>query len=41
MIRRLIAFGTLFLALAADWFGVDPAAVLPGVAGLARPAVLR
>jgi uncharacterized protein (DUF1501 family) len=40
-LRATSDFRGLYASLAADWFGVDPAAVLPGVAGLARPAVLR
>ena len=28
-------------SLAADWFGVDPAAVLPGSSGIGRPVILK
>jgi uncharacterized protein (DUF1501 family) len=34
-------FRGLYGALTADWFGVDPAAVLPGAAGIGRPVILR
>ena len=40
-LRATSDFRGLYSALAADWFGVDPAAVLGGGARLARPAVLR
>jgi len=34
-------FRGLYASLAADWFGVDPAAVLPGGARVPRPAIVR
>jgi uncharacterized protein (DUF1501 family) len=40
-LRATSDFRGLYASLAADWFGVDPARVLPGAASLARPAVLR
>jgi uncharacterized protein (DUF1501 family) len=40
-LRATADFRGLYGALAADWFGVDPAAVLPGAARIGRPAVLR
>jgi uncharacterized protein (DUF1501 family) len=40
-LRATSDFRGLYASLAADWFGVDPAAVLPDAAGLARPRVLR
>lgn len=40
-LRATSDFRGLYAALTADWFGVDPAAVLPGAAGISRPAVLR
>jgi uncharacterized protein (DUF1501 family) len=40
-LRATSDFRGLYASLAADWFGVDPAAVLPGAAALPRPVVLR
>jgi uncharacterized protein (DUF1501 family) len=40
-LRATADFRGVYAALAADWFGVDPAAVLPGAAGLPRPVVLK
>jgi len=40
-LRATADFRGLYATLAADWFGVDPAAVLPGAARIARPAVVR
>jgi uncharacterized protein (DUF1501 family) len=40
-LRATSDFRGLYAALAADWFGVDPAAVLPGGGGYARPVVIR
>jgi uncharacterized protein (DUF1501 family) len=40
-LRATSDFRGLYSALAADWFGVDPAAVLGGAARVARPRVLR
>ena len=40
-LRATSDFRGLYAALCADWFGVDPAAVLPGGGGLARPKVER
>jgi uncharacterized protein (DUF1501 family) len=40
-LRATADFRGLYGALAADWFGVDPAAVLPGSSGIGRPVVLR
>ena len=40
-LRATSDFRGLYASLAADWFGVDPAAVLPGAARIARPAVVR
>jgi uncharacterized protein (DUF1501 family) len=40
-LRATADFRGLYAALSADWFGVDPAAVLPGAAGIGRPVVLR
>jgi uncharacterized protein (DUF1501 family) len=40
-LRATSDFRGLYAALTADWFGVDPAAVLPGAAGIARPQVIR
>jgi uncharacterized protein (DUF1501 family) len=40
-LRATADFRGLYAALAADWFGVDPAAVLPDAAGVARPRILR
>jgi uncharacterized protein (DUF1501 family) len=40
-LRATSDFRGLYASLTADWFGVDPAAVLPGAARLRRPAVLR
>jgi uncharacterized protein (DUF1501 family) len=40
-VRATADFRGLYGALAGDWFGVDPAAVLPGAAGIGRPVVLK
>jgi uncharacterized protein (DUF1501 family) len=40
-LRATTDFRGVYAALTADWFGVDPAAVLPGAAGISRPQVLR
>jgi uncharacterized protein (DUF1501 family) len=40
-LRATSDFRGLYAALCADWFGVDPAAVLPGGGSLARPQVVR
>jgi uncharacterized protein (DUF1501 family) len=40
-LRATSDFRGLYAALTADWFGVDPAAVLPGARAIARPQVLR
>ncbi len=40
-LRATSDFRGLYAALCADWFGVDPAAVLPGGGSLARPKVVR
>jgi uncharacterized protein (DUF1501 family) len=40
-LRATADFRALYASLSADWFGVDPAAVLPGAGRLARPRVLR
>ena len=40
-LRATSDFRGLYAALCADWFGVDPAAVLPGAARLWRPRVVR
>jgi uncharacterized protein (DUF1501 family) len=40
-LRATSDFRGLYAALCADWFGVDPAAVLPGGGSLPRPKVLR
>jgi uncharacterized protein (DUF1501 family) len=39
-LRATSDFRGLYAALTGDWFGVDPAAVLPGAAGVARPVIL-
>jgi uncharacterized protein (DUF1501 family) len=40
-LRATSDFRGLYAALTADWFGVDPAAVLPGAAGIPRPQLIR
>ena len=40
-LRATSDFRGLYAALSADWFGVDPAAVLPGLGGLGRPRILK
>jgi uncharacterized protein (DUF1501 family) len=40
-LRATSDFRGLYASLCADWFGVDPAAVLPGGARLARPKVVK
>src|SRR4051794_25075960 len=40
-LRATADFRGLYGSLAGDWFGVDPAAVLPGASGSGRPAILR
>jgi uncharacterized protein (DUF1501 family) len=40
-LRATSDFRGLYGALAGDWFGVDPAAVLPGAGGIGRPAILK
>jgi uncharacterized protein (DUF1501 family) len=40
-LRATSDFRGLYAALCADWFGVDPAQVLPGGGSLARPQVVR
>jgi uncharacterized protein (DUF1501 family) len=40
-LRATSDFRGLYASLCADWFGVDPAAVLPGGAGFSRPKVVR
>jgi uncharacterized protein (DUF1501 family) len=40
-LRATSDFRGLYASLCADWFGVDPAAVLPGAARLWRPKVVK
>jgi uncharacterized protein (DUF1501 family) len=40
-LRATSDFRGLYGSLVGDWFGVDPAAVLPGLSGIGRPVVLR
>jgi uncharacterized protein (DUF1501 family) len=40
-LRATSDFRGLYASLAADWFGVDPAAVLPGGGSVPRPAIVR
>jgi uncharacterized protein (DUF1501 family) len=40
-LRATSDFRGVYGALVGDWFGVDPAAVLPGIAGIGRPAILK
>jgi uncharacterized protein (DUF1501 family) len=40
-LRATADFRGLYGSLAGDWFGVDPAAVLPGASGIGRPVILR
>jgi uncharacterized protein (DUF1501 family) len=40
-LRPTSDFRGLYAALCADWFGIDPGAVLPGGSSLARPKVVR
>jgi uncharacterized protein (DUF1501 family) len=40
-VRATSDFRGLYGALAGDWFGVDPAAVLPDAGGIGRPVVLK
>ena len=40
-LRATSDFRGLYSSLAADWFGVDPGAVLGGGARVARPRVVR
>jgi uncharacterized protein (DUF1501 family) len=40
-LRATSDFRGVYGALAGDWFGVDPAAVLPGARGIGRPAILK
>ena len=40
-VRATADFRGLYGALAGDWFGVDPGAVLPDAAGIGRPVVLK
>jgi len=40
-LRATSDFRGLYGALAGDWFGVDPAAVLPGSGGIGRPVILK
>jgi uncharacterized protein (DUF1501 family) len=40
-LRATADFRGVYGALAGDWFGVDPAAVLPDARGIGRPAVLK
>ena len=40
-VRATSDFRGVYGSLVGDWFGVDPAAVLPGLAGIGRPEILR
>ena len=40
-LRATSDFRGVYASLAADWFGVDPAQLLPGSASVPRPAVLK
>jgi uncharacterized protein (DUF1501 family) len=40
-LRATADFRGVYGALAGDWFGVDPAAVLPDARGIGRPAVIK
>jgi len=40
-LRATSDFRGLYASLCADWFGVDPGAVLPGGGSIPRPAVVR
>jgi uncharacterized protein (DUF1501 family) len=40
-LRATSDFRGLYASLCADWFGVDPGAVLPGGGSLPRPKVVR
>jgi len=40
-LRATSDFRGLYSAICADWFGVDPAAVLGSGASMARPKILR
>ena len=40
-LRATADFRGVYGALVGDWFGVDPAAVLPDARGIGRPAVIK
>ena len=40
-LRDTSDFRGLYGALCGDWFGVDPAAVLPDARGLGKPVILK